>query len=1116
MSESNREPDLQRTMTFATPGGASKAQESAPRIPTTIARYRVVRLIGEGGMGAVYEAEQDHPRRTVALKVIKAGMASPSLLRRFEQEAEALGRLQHPGIAQIYEAGTADTGFGPQPYFAMEFIRGSALRDYVEDNHLNTPQRLEIMEKVCDAVHHAHQRGLIHRDLKPGNILVDESGQPKILDFGVARVTDRDSQATSQTDVGQLIGTLAYMSPEQVLADPLELDTRSDVYALGVILYELLAKRLPYDIGNKLHEALHAIREEDPVRLSSVSRIYKGDIETIVAKALEKDKTRRYGSAAELGADIRRYLADEPIVARPPSASYQLQKFARRHKAFVAGAAAVFVVLVAGIVASTRQASRANQERDHATSAEQRANQARDQALKAEQQATEDRNKAILAEAQARMDRDKAVAEKQRADTEAAASKAVNDFLGKDLLGMANPMAQGQIGLAGQPQAGAPGAIPNANLTVKEALDRAAVKVQGKFGKQPLVEAAIHESMAQTYFGLGVNAEAQKQLESAVALRTRAQGKGHPDTLTSRLNLASFLVGQQHYREAEAMLRATVDDARRGPGEEHAITKGAIQLLVVTYRGDRQFSQAEEYLKNEVIAYDRRVLGDDNRTTFESIDRLKTLYEQWQPQPRYADAETFLNGLLEEQKRKLGAQNRATLGAISLLADLDLDQRNFRKVIDRLAPIVTKELIAKAAADGQCGLETYFYLPDMEFALAQAYAQSGKPEQAEALQKDFLRFADLELAKETGKNDLDTPLVNMAVLLAIDVQSGQDNAAAELIPRILEAYRRVAPNRDAAGAGALSVLWNAAQLYASKQHQAESQKLLRGLLEIQRAALGDEDAMTLNTATVLATEYAASPPVGESFENVENLVTHFWELEKQKLGEDHALTRRMLFSLADIYRLHGHAQQAQGRRDEAQRSYARAEELRRQLAKILSSQPSDGVRNGGSEAGINMVRIAAVLALEGKYAEAEEQFSAAVEALRSVPGMEANLRLNGAALGWTRIQQDKFGPAEAILREICPGLADPRNPESESYRRYNCEAELAASLVGQKRFAEAEPILLRAYDGIRRFKPAGTEQDAGFSAADAGAWIVRMYKDWGQPEKVVEWEKKVGTEIASK
>ena len=310
---------------------------SPSTLPARIGRYRIVRLIGEGGMGAVYEAEQDHPRRTVALKVIKPGLASPELLRRFAQEAQALGRLQHPGIAQIYDAGTADTGYGSQPYFAMEFIRGVSLRDYAASHHLGLRDRLALMVKVCDAVHHAHQRGLIHRDLKPGNIIVDETGQPKILDFGVARVTDSDTQATMATDVGQLVGTLNYMSPEQVLADPLDIDTRSDVYALGVILYELLSGRLPYQISKRLHEAMQTIREEDPSRLSMIDRRYRGDIETIAAKALEKDKTRRYSSAAELAADITHYLKDEPIVAQPPTTGYQLRKFARRHTAVVAG-----------------------------------------------------------------------------------------------------------------------------------------------------------------------------------------------------------------------------------------------------------------------------------------------------------------------------------------------------------------------------------------------------------------------------------------------------------------------------------------------------------------------------------------------------------------------------------------------------------------------------------------------------------------------------------------------------------------------------------------------------------------------------------------------------------
>jgi hypothetical protein len=226
----------------------------------------------------------------------------------------------------------------------MEFIRGESLLKYAETQKLNTRQRLEIMAQVCDAIDHAHQRGIIHRDLKPANILVNEGRQPKVLDFGVARANYSDARATRQTNLGQIVGTLAYMSPEQVLGDPLELDTRSDVYALGVILFELLAGRLPYKIGIQLHEAIQTIREQEPARLSSVSRAYRGDIETIVGKALEKDKTRRYLSAAEMGADIHRYLRDEPIAATAPSSSHQLRMLVRRHKRLVAGLAAAVIL----------------------------------------------------------------------------------------------------------------------------------------------------------------------------------------------------------------------------------------------------------------------------------------------------------------------------------------------------------------------------------------------------------------------------------------------------------------------------------------------------------------------------------------------------------------------------------------------------------------------------------------------------------------------------------------------------------------------------------------------------------------------------------------------------
>ncbi len=394
-------PHATRTLGTSIPIGAAPPPGSSPSIPARIGRYRIVRLLGEGGMGAVFEAEQDQPRRTVALKVIKSAWISPGLLQRFDLETQALARLHHPGIAQVYEAGTADSGTGMQPFLAMEFIAGGqTLTEYAEAHRLNTENRLRMVADVCDAVQHAHQRGIIHRDLKPANILVDEHGHPRILDFGVARVTDSDTEATRQTDIGQILGTLAYMSPEQALGDPHAVDTRSDVYALGVILYELMAGKLPYNLSQKLHEALITIREQDPATLSSVSRSYRGDIETVVAKALEKDKTRRYASAADLASDIRRHLKDEPIVARPTTLSYQMYKFARRHRALVGACAAVMIVLTAGIVVSVSQAVRAEHARQLAV---QRENEAEGARRLAEQRRAEADAQRLAAE-QARAD----------------------------------------------------------------------------------------------------------------------------------------------------------------------------------------------------------------------------------------------------------------------------------------------------------------------------------------------------------------------------------------------------------------------------------------------------------------------------------------------------------------------------------------------------------------------------------------------------------------------------------------------------------------------------------------------------------------------------------------
>jgi WD40 repeat protein/predicted Ser/Thr protein kinase len=353
---------------------------AGPPLPAGIGRYRILRLLGEGGMGAVYEAEQDNPRRLVALKVIRPGLLTPELRKRFAHEAQLLGRLHHPGIAAIHEAGVAEDG---RPFFAMEFIRGLALDDYCRLRGLTAPARLELLARVCDAVQHAHEQGVIHCDLKPGNILVDDSGQPKVLDFGVARALQDDLRTSSdRTRTGHLLGTLRYMSPEQVAAEPAGLDQRSDVYTLGVMLFELLAGRLPYPLEElSLPEAARVIRDQEPSRLSSIDTRLRGDVETIVAKALEKERGRRYASAAELAADLRRHLRHEPIQARPASALYHLRKFARRHKALVGGAAGVLAALLLGLLGTILFAVREAQQRGQAEQNARRADEEKRAAL---------------------------------------------------------------------------------------------------------------------------------------------------------------------------------------------------------------------------------------------------------------------------------------------------------------------------------------------------------------------------------------------------------------------------------------------------------------------------------------------------------------------------------------------------------------------------------------------------------------------------------------------------------------------------------------------------------------------------------------------------------------
>jgi tetratricopeptide (TPR) repeat protein len=759
-------------------------------VPARIGHYRILRLLGEGGMGAVYEAEQDLPHRTVALKLIRAGYAGAETLRRFENEAQALGRLQHPGIAQIYEAGRA----GNQPYFAMELVHGEDVLAYCEHHKLTVPERLELFAKICDAVQHAHQRGLIHRDLKPANILVEESGQPRILDFGVARLTDSDAHATRQTDIGQLVGTLAYMSPEQVLGEPEELDTRSDVYALGVILYELLAGQKPYVIGRQIHEVVRTIREEEPGALSSVNRTYRGDIETIVGKALEKDKTRRYSSAAELGADIRHHLGDEPITARPPSTTYQLQKFARRNKALVIGVAAVFAVLVAGVIASTWEAVQARR----AEASAQAVNDFLQNDLLAQASA------ATQSGLGAKPDPDLKV----RTALDRAAARIGGKFRG-------HPDVEGSIRYTmGQTYTDL-GLYPEARKQLEQALDleRRALGEKNPHTLKTMTRLARVAELEGKY------PEAEALLSQAIAIQRRVLGSENPDTLYSMVLLLT-VYGLEGKQVPEGLGMETLAMERRVLGPEHPGTLALMNNLANGYQSDGKFAPAEA-LHSQALEIQRRVLGPEHPDTLRSMANLANVYED---QGKYAQAEALYSQTLEIQRRVLGPEHPETLGNMDNLATLYAEEGKYPQaeaLHSQTLEIQRRVLGPKHPAT----------LGSMD-NLAGVYADEGKYAQAEAV---FSRT--LEMMRSTLGPEHAITVLTLADFASVYQREGKYDLAEKYEAQALAGQRRAL---GAEAPDALTCEADLALAYVSQGKFTEAEPVARETLEADKKVRPDD------------------------------------------------------------------------------------------------------------------------------------------------------------------------------------------------------------------------------------------------------------------------------------
>ena len=532
-----------------------------------IGKYRILSVLGTGGMGVVYHAMQEKPRRAVALKLIRPGLATPAILRRFEFEAEMLGRLQHPGIAQIIEAGAFDSPRGPQPYFAMELVAGVPLSDYCDQHHLSQRQRLELMLKVCDAVEHAHQRGVIHRDLKPSNILVDAKGQPKILDFGVARAagglgdSGNDPRLTIVgTGEHTLIGTLGYMSPEQVQGKPDLIDTRADVYALGVVLYELISGRLPHELSTlSLPEAARTVLQEEPRRLSAIIPSAKGDLDTIAGKAMEKDKSRRYQSAAALADDLRRFLNDEPILARRASRLYQFRKFARRNRALVAASILALLALSAGLVAASIGFANAARERDAA-------------------------NKALAQHREA--------------------AKVLKEMLA----GIDPDVAQGRD-----------------NFVIRRMLDDWTKRISTDLKGQPQVEFDLGILIGETYRKLAQFDQAKAMADAALKLARDTWSENSEQTADALQALAESQLWADDFEPAAGNFRAALDLRTRlfGPGSKQAAE--SLAELGTTMRKLGKLQEAEQMLI-EALELRKRTAGESSREVASAMNDLAMTY----------------------------------------------------------------------------------------------------------------------------------------------------------------------------------------------------------------------------------------------------------------------------------------------------------------------------------------------------------------------------------------------------------------------------------------------------------------------------------------------------------
>ncbi len=611
-----------------------------------VGRYKLLERIGEGGMAVVYMAEQQEPiHRKVALKIIKLGMDTRQVIARFEAERQALAMMDHPNMARVFDAGATETG---RPYFVMELVKGASITDYCDANSLSTKERLKLFIQVCNAVQHAHQKGIIHRDIKPSNVMVtlhDGKPVPKVIDFGIAKATNqRLTEKTVFTRYAQMIGTPAYMSPEQAELSDLGVDTRTDIYSLGVLLYELLTGTTPFS-EEEIRQAGYLeiqriIAKQEPTKPSTklstlgetlteiakrrgstpdvLRRSLCGDLDWIVMKALEKQRERRYDTAAELSADIDRHLNHQPVQAAAPSLSYKTGKFVRRHRIGVLVALLVGVAVLA--ILSALSAATVLIWREQGRT----------------QRALEREQKALTQETRARTE----------AERQTKTAQAVVDFLNNDLLASVDPdRTRGR------------------EVTVREILDEASQKIGGRFNDEPLIEASVRLTLGNAYTELGEYEQAARQLERARQLHQKLK-EDDPAALESMRALGWLYAKQGRYQQAEPLLDKAVKISGRALGVEHPATLAYMQTLALLYQNQARYEEAER-LNRQVIEVRMHLFGESDLGTLNVMHNLAALYSE---QGRHEDAEDLYRKVLEIKERSFGQDHPDTLRTMNNLA----------------------------------------------------------------------------------------------------------------------------------------------------------------------------------------------------------------------------------------------------------------------------------------------------------------------------------------------------------------------------------------------------------------------------------------------------------------